>query len=73
VHWLAHVLGVDTQTSYWYAFYSGVGAKLLPNLGEVALAWVWWHKHNCHAHGCARIGKHLHDGTPYCSRHKPRS
>lgn len=69
--WLAHVLGIDTQGSYWYAFYSGVGAKLIPNPGELLLAWLWWRRNNCHAHRCLLIGRHLHEGTPWCRRHHP--
>lgn len=71
MHWLAHVFGVDTQASYWYAFYSGVGAKLLPNPADVALGWMWWHRNNCHQPRCLLVGKHDLDGTLYCTRHHP--
>lgn len=73
LHTLAHLLGIDTQSSYWYAFYSGVGAKLLPNPSEVLLAGLWWHRNNCHRRRCWRVGKHAPDGTPYCTRHHPRT
>lgn len=67
MHWLAHVLGIDTQQSYFYDFWSGVatqGALLIAAVGA-------YHKHNCHSRRCLRIGKHMHDGTPYCTRHRP--
>lgn len=71
MNWLAHILAIDTQQSHWYNFYSGSGAKLLPNPGELVLAWIWYRHHSCHAHRCPRIGKHRHEGTPFCSRHHP--
>lgn len=67
MHWLAHVLGIDTQQSYFYDFWSGVATQLT----AVAVGMAWIHKHNCHAKGCLRIGKHSHDGTPYCTKHRP--
>lgn len=71
MRWLAHILGIDTQGSYWYAFYSGVGAKLIPNPGELVLAFLWYRHHTCHERGCLRLGKHQLDGTPYCTKHHP--
>lgn len=66
MRWLAHVLGIDTQHSYFYDFWSGVATQA----GVLLAGAGWFHKHNCHARGCWRIGKHVVDGTPWCSRHR---
>ena len=72
IHWLAHVLGLDSGSGGWYLFSSGFGA----NFGELAivgglLAIV--RHHNCHAKGCPRIGRHKVPGTDFscCARHTP--
>lgn len=67
--WLVHVLGIDTQQSWAYDYWSGVGTQVsLPN---VVLA-VLWYRHNCcHRPWCPRMGKHRPDGTPYCRHHLP--
>lgn len=67
MHWLIHVLGIDTQQSFAYDFWSGCGTQL-PSL---VLAAAWLHRANCHHPRCPRIGKHSPDGTPYCTRHLP--
>lgn len=68
LHTLAHWAGIDTQQSYFYDFWSGIATQLSVLVGLVGL----YHKHNCHARRCPRIGKHAVDGTPWCSRHLPR-
>lgn len=67
VHWLVHLLGIDTQASWAYDYWSGCGTQL-PSL---VLAAAWYHRSNCHARRCLRVGKHTHEGTPYCARHRP--
>ena len=66
-HLIAHWLGIDTQQSPFYDFWSGVGTQLKPG-------WLWvgflvYRRHNCHQQRCWRIGKHTVDGTPWCTRH----
>ena len=68
MHWLLHILGLDTQNSIFYNFWSGIGTQLAVLIAAVGA----WHKHNCHAKRCPRIGKHILDGTPYCTKHHPR-
>lgn len=69
-HWLAYMTGsLNTPgTPPNYNFWSGFGS----DLGEVTLLGAvggMYYKHNCHSRGCWRVGKHLVDGTPWCSRH----
>lgn len=72
MHWLWHVLGIDTQQSQWYDFWSGFATKL-PNPTEIIMAVVWY-KHNlCHIERCPRLGKHKFNGSPYCWRHHPHN
>lgn len=66
-HWLLHVLGIDTQQSMFYDFWSGVGTQF--KLSNLLLPALYYHKHNCHMAGCWRIGRHGVDGTPWCNRH----
>ena len=67
--WLIHLLGIDTQQSWAYDFWSGVATQLpLPNW---IIAIIWYRRHNCHAKGCPRLGKHQHEGTGYCRHHHP--
>lgn len=67
MHELLHWLGIDTQQSYFYDFWSGIATQA----SLVFAALVYYMKHNCHRRGCLRIGKHSYNGTPYCSRHHP--
>jgi hypothetical protein len=67
MHFISHWLGLDNASGAVYLFWSGF-------FGDLALfggAWAIYHKHNCHYPGCPRIGKHVVDGTPYCTRHHP--
>lgn len=65
--WLIHLLGIDTQQSWAYDFWSGIATQSTLLLGALG----WFCKHNCHNRRCVRIGKHQVDGTPWCSRHRP--
>lgn len=69
LHGVLHLLGIDTQASYFYDFWSGVGTQLTLLLAAVGS----FHKHNCHARRCPRIGKHTVNGTPWCTAHMPEA
>ena len=65
------MLGITDQTSAWYAFWSGLGSDMSEIGGLLALAWIFWRKHNCHVKGCWRIG-HLAAGAYLvCRKHHP--
>lgn len=56
----------------WYAFWSGAGQ----GLGCISLVLgpvIWLRKHNCHEHGCWRMGRHPvgRHGIMVCRRHHP--
>lgn len=66
--WLWHIAGLDTQNGTPYMFWSGIGGQI-----TVALALLSaYHHANCHARWCPWIGKHKHQGTPYCRKHHPQ-
>lgn len=67
INFLLHVTGIDNTGGKWYAFWSGFAGDLFIFGGLAG----FYHKHNCHISGCLRIGKHLINGTPYCSQHIP--
>lgn len=67
MHWLGHVLGLDSQNTPYYLFWSGVG----PHIPTFVLTGAWYRRNHCHAPRCARIGRHTADGTPWCTRHRP--
>lgn len=62
LHWLMHGAGVDTQTSYAYDFFSGVGPFLVGLSGWIVVigAGIAWYRHwNCHATWwCWRHARH---------------
>lgn len=69
---LAHILGLDNPSGFFYLFWSGVGA----DISELALLGAMvglLRKHNCHVQRCWRIGRFVVDGTSYvvCSKHHP--
>lgn len=67
-YWLAHPL-----EGAGYQFWSGIGS----DFGELTIATAvlaglgtFWHKHNCHEHGCLRLSWHPDaDGHPVCKVH----
>lgn len=68
INFILHITGIDTQQSPWYDFWSGIATQ-----GSlVIMAASYYMKHNCHKHGCLRIGKHTYAGTPYCTKHHPK-
>jgi hypothetical protein len=71
-HWLEHWLGMDNLSGPIYGFFSGSGS----DIGQVTLVGgvaMMVRKHNCHVHGCWRVGRHPIAGTPYvvCRKHHP--
>ena len=58
-----------TAGSRWNLFWGGIGSCL----SEFAILGIVWHKLNCHAKGCYRVGLHHVEGTPYitCRKHHP--
>lgn len=69
IHWLLHLTGSDNPQGAIYGFWSGFGSDLM----EFAILGTIFHKFNCHAKGCWRIGLHHVEGTPYvvCRKHHP--
>jgi hypothetical protein len=71
LHAIIHALGIDTQLSFFYAFYSGFGPfavsvlTLALSIGTILFAV------NCHVHGCLRIGKYPMVGGQFkvCRKH----
>jgi nitrite reductase/ring-hydroxylating ferredoxin subunit len=55
-----------------YNFWSGIGSDITE---FAVLGWLYafLRKHNCHAKGCPRIGRHAVSGTDYvvCRKHHP--
>ena len=71
LHFLYYIFGIS-GTGSWYAFWSGIGS----DIGEIAIfsgLISLYRKHNCHAKGCWRLGRHPVAGTPYtvCRHHHP--
>ena len=67
LHVIAHLLGIDTQSSYFYAAYSGV----IPSLLVFAAAVGWWTHRSCHVDGCLRRGKFPFEDYKLCKKHHP--
>lgn len=67
---IQHILGLDTQNSAWYLYYSGIGPHLweLATLGSLI---GFLHRHTCHVHRCYRIGKYPVADFMVCRRHHP--
>jgi hypothetical protein len=71
-HWLEYYFGLTNLSGPWYGFWSGVGSDIA-ELAIIGGLITLVHKHNCHAKGCWRIGKHKVEGTEYvtCRKHHP--
>jgi hypothetical protein len=69
MHWLIHLLGLDNLSGRWYGFWSGIGG----DASIMAVPAVILRRHNCHVHGCPRLGRHPVAGTEFvvCRRHHP--
>ena len=70
--WLLHVIGADDVSGRWYGFWSGFGSDI-GEFGIVVGLAALVRKHNCHAKGCPRLGRHPVAGTTYvvCRKHHP--
>lgn len=66
LHFLYVWLGLGNASGAPYLFWSGFFGDLTIFAAVIA----HYLKHNCHAKGCPRIGKHQINGTPYCTKHK---
>ncbi len=74
MHWLWVHAGLSNGNSPWYLWPSGWGSIIIPPLLTAApIVWVLLRRHNCHVHGCWRVGRHPVEGTPFvvCRRHNP--
>lgn len=71
MHWLAHVLGLDSASGTAYLAWSGFGGDLAEfAIAGAVLAIV--RKHNCEVHRCWRLGRHVTSaGHAVCRRHHP--
>lgn len=72
-HGFAHDIGIDTQASQEYAFFSGFGTWLLAVIGYSGVIATVTRSLNCHAPGCPRLGRFPVAGGMYkvCHRHHP--
>lgn len=68
-HGFAHAIGIDTQGSQEYAFFSGFGAFVMAMLGFSGIAVTVTHHLNCHHSGCWRVGRIHEGGRVYCIKH----
>lgn len=70
-HGFNHLIGVDTQGSVEYAYFSGFGAWLSSTLGLSTIFLTLWHTLNCHVGGCLLIGRYPVAGGDYkvCRKH----
>ena len=70
-HGFNHIIGVDTQGSVEYAFFSGFGAWLSSTLGLTTIVVTLWHSLNCHVADCLWLGKFPVAGGQYkvCRHH----
>jgi hypothetical protein len=74
VAWWPHVrneffvlLGSRNEAGGYYGFNSGAGGAFYMSAVPAVLL-VYWH-HTCHEGGCFLPGRHVVDGTRWCSRH----
>jgi hypothetical protein len=71
---LLHILGIDTQQSYYYDFWSGVGPVLFGQLPILVAVIVHIRQKVCYYPGCYRLGHPdpLHN-HPACKHHHSHS
>ena len=65
-------LGVTNGSGRWYLWWSG----MFGNLTIFGAVILFYRKHNCHVHGCLRLGSHAavdENGVEHivCRRHHP--
>lgn len=68
---ILHWTGVDTQQSYFYDFWSGIGPVIFGQLPILISLLLYFRHHNCHIKGCWRLGHPdpRGGGFPACKRH----
>lgn len=54
MHWVLHVLGIDTQQSRWYDLWSGIATQA----SVLGAAYGIYRKHNCGRRWCWRLGRY---------------
>ena len=71
MHWLETLLGLKGSGN-WYGFWSGFGSDVA-EFAIVGALYASVRKHNCHVHGCWRVGRLPVDGTAWtvCRKHHP--
>lgn len=70
MHWFIHVLGIDTQQSYAYDFWSGIGPVLFGQFPILVGLIIGLKHRNCHVKGCWRLGHpDPTHGFPACRKH----
>lgn len=72
--WLVfHLMGLDSASDAPYLLWSGFGSDLGLFTGMMLAGSAWWHRHNCHAPGCWKIGRFPIAGGAYtmCLQHHP--
>lgn len=67
IHFLYHWLGLDNASGAPYLWWSGFFGDMTIFGAAVGI----YYKHTCHDPHCFRIGKHVYEGTPYCTKHHP--
>jgi hypothetical protein len=72
-HGFSHGIGIDTQLSQEYGFFSGFGTFLLALIGYSGVIITLLHHINCHEPGCWRISRHKINGTPWCNDHHEKA
>lgn len=70
MNWIAHWAGLDNGSGPIYLFWSGIFSAL-PSIGVFGVLIGAYRKHNCHIHGCWRIGRHPHGRYVLCAKHHP--
>jgi hypothetical protein len=75
-HGVVHFIGIDTQQSDNYAFFSGFGSWLSSNLALLGLATLVgtaWRAMNCHVYSCNRLGRYpiVNGQFKVCKKHHP--
>lgn len=72
--WLLHVLGVDSVSGPWYAFWSGVAGDV-SSVVIIGGAVNMFIRHNCQVKGCHRVGRFTvpneNGGYTVCAKHHP--
>lgn len=66
IYWFKHLTGTDSQTTWFYMWWSGIATQASIVFAAVA----YYRHHNCHRRWCWRLGhidpEHHH---PACRKH----